>query len=508
MITARRIALAGIVALCVVLFVLVQTATVRRQGGAAPESSKPAASKQPNVVLLVLDALRADRIGAERNGVPITPTLERFSEASLNFAHAVSPASWTKPAIASLFTSLYPDAHQVYYAADDSNPDQLLADALPAYLETMASFLKKAGYSTSIIVTNGNLVTELGFAQGFDHYAFQNNATADWVTDLAIKEGRELKEPFFLYAHYMEPHAPYDPPERYRTVFGPLPELSPAEQDVVGHSMDYLIDQAEHFWGVRETRRWPDLSPQGRETLRILYDGDCRFMDDKLAELFAFLDTERENTLIIVVADHGEEFWERGSMGHGSSVYQEQIAVPFFIHGPGIPARVCDTPVETLHILPTVAAYLGIEASPVWQGRSLLTDRAESQPVYSTTYGDSPRMKIHTSAVIVGSSKLIVNSRRDAPELYNLAADPQERRDLAATYPEKVAEMRRLLEEHLRENLRHRKAVGLPQTVSLPRELQEQLEAIGYVGTDGGAENRVRLDSEMQERLKSLGYLE
>lgn len=506
---ARRPLFAGVLVLCVAMFWLAGLARHRTPSlGTKPLAARPL--EKANVVFVVLDACRADRIGATRNGIPVTPTLNRLAKESLCFERAVAPCTWTKPSMASVFTSLYVDTHQVFYSADFGQGDTTTSDALPASIETIASYLKRAGYSSVGIQTNANLTEALGFAQGFDVYLFQNAADADWVTALAIEEVRKRTRPFFLYAHYMEPHAPYDPPERYRALFGPLEPLSPAEQRAVSQSLPYLLDKAYHELGIRDERRFQELSPQGRERLRLLYDAECRFMDDELAKLCAFLESEHENTLLIIVADHGEEFWEHGSMGHGQTMYQEQLAVPFLIQGPGIVPQTRHEPVNTIHILPTVAAYLGLEPKPSWQGQDLLAhlDIQQDSPVFSNTYGSFPRVNVAVEMVMQGDTKLILDGAAGAVELYNLAADPRERRNVAPQRPDTVQEMSRWLAEHRKTNLRHHAATGIPATVHPPPSLLEQLEALGYLDADRPVREQVRLDEEDQRRLKSIGYLE
>ena len=502
--------LAAVVVVCVVLlafggaFVMRQPdrpAANGRIGGAAPPVPEQG-SQRPNVVLIVLDAFRTDRLGAVRGGVPVTPALTRLAETSYRFTNAVTPCTWTKPAMASAFTSRYVDAHQVYYSMDPARPEAPTGHALPGVLETMATYFREAGYSTAGIQTNGNLVERLGFAEGFDRYLFQNDADADWVTGLALEQLDDLRAPFFLYVHYMDPHALYSPPEPYRTLFGPLPELTAAEEATVGRSIDYLLDQVEHRLGARAGRKFSPLSPEGRDTLRILYDAECRFMDDKLAKLFEHLDSTTPNTLMVVLADHGEEFWEHGSMGHGQTMYQEQLAVPLFFHGPGLEPRADARPVETLHILPTMAAFAGLGPRPQWQGYDLLsgedqglqplvrgsqgvaTPCPETRPVFSNTYASYPRMNVHTEMVLNGDLKLIRNHVSDAIELYDLAEDPLETTNIAPQRPDAAAHMRLLLDEHRATNVRHTGGRVKPESVQLPPDLVEQLKALGYFPAD------------------------
>ncbi len=229
-----------------------------------------------------------------------------------------------------------------------------------------------------------------------------------------------------------------------------------------------------------------------------------------MAKLVEFICTERENTLVIVLADHGEEFWEHGSMGHGQTMYQEQLAVPFFIHGPGINPQTSHSLIETLHVLPTVAAYLGLKPNPDWQGYDLLAqlDSEQDGPVFSNTYASFPRSNVQTEMVLVGDTKLIIKHASDEIELYNLAEDPDETDNIAEQHRDTVRRMHALLDKHRKANLRYCAGKGMPEPVGLPPLILEQLGALGYLGNGEGARNQVELDEQAQERLKGLGYLD
>ncbi|HOZ46219.1 MAG TPA: sulfatase [Candidatus Hydrogenedentes bacterium] len=462
----------------------------------------------PNVIFIVVDALRADRVSAERNGELVMPNLNARMERGLRFTGAMTPCTWTKPAMASIFTSMYVDTHQVFYAVDPEQPDAPTADVLPEAIETMASYLKSAGYATAGIQANGNLVAQTGFGQGFDEYAFQHDARADWMTEQGIARIRRLPRPFFLYLHYMEPHAPYDPPEPYRSAFGPLPKLAPDEQKVLDNSIDYLLDRVYSVFGMRDVRHWPELSAQGKEAVRILYDAECRFADTELARLFDCIDREAGDTVIVFLADHGEEFWEHGGMGHGTSMYDEQLSVPLFLQGPGIAPAAVDRRVSTIDVLPTVAGRLGLRPREAWQGHDLLDAGRAVEPLFSATYSTFPRFRLHTDTVVDGDTQLVRKYIENQYELYDLAADPHEVHNLARDNQGDVRRLDKLLDAHRIANVRHRNQCGLKGSADIPRSLLEELQRLGFEITDAGPRPKVELDPETIEHLKSLGYLQ
>ncbi len=493
----RRHALALLISGCVAALVLVSVFLpaeddVGRQTGEM-ESAANEDTGRPNIILVIPDAFRADRMGAERNGVPITPALTDLAERSLYFPNAVTPCTWTRPAVASLFTGLYVDTHQVLYDAKGTpDDDKLRASVLPANLETIASYMKRAGYSTAGVQTNGNLIKKFGFAQGFDKYFFNNGGEAAWVIEHAKSLLTQLERPFFLYLHFMEPHAHYDPPEEYVDMFGGLPPLDDADRRATAHTMDYVIDYVWYTLGARDVQGFEPVSENGREAFQVLYDGECRYMDDQLAWLFEYVKSELRDTILIVVADHGEEFWEHDLMGHGLTMYEEVLRAPLIIHGPGITVRRVDAPVNTVDLLPTLAGLLESPPEPgtEWQGRDLLEANSieEKQHLFSATYSLlNNKLERHVEMVLEPPFKLILDRETRDMELYDLSTDPGETHNLVDTYPQRSMRLRAVLDEHRKENLRHL------------RKLQR-----------GGppVDNTVEIDEETREQLRDLGYLE
>ena len=238
--------------------------------GLAFLGSANAATKK-NVVFVLIDALRADQIEGTRNGVPLMPYLNGLS--AVRFKNATSPASWTLPAMASLFTSQYVDTHGVFAQGT----------ALPANLQSMAAWFKQAGYSTVGIQTNGNLSAQRGFGQGFDQYDAIIDGFAENVTAHTLADTQSLTQPFFLYTHYLDPHMPYIPPQSYRALLGyPAPTLPPAEQAIAEDFIPYFWDHLDYVMGVKPAPTYPDLSPVGRDSVRALYDAEARYTDDQV----------------------------------------------------------------------------------------------------------------------------------------------------------------------------------------------------------------------------------
>ena len=439
-----------------------------------------------NVVLIVLDTLRADRVFAERNGVPLMPHLSRFARDCLQFTHANTPCTWTRPAMASILTSLYVDTHQVFYGNNPKESNEAKSDALSKSFENMATYLKRAGYATAVIQTNGNLVADFGFAEGFDSYEYlPGDPAADVVSPHAIARLAELREPFFFYVHFMDPHPPYTPPQKCRDLFGWPPPISDEELAVVNNAddkfMKYLYDHCDYMVGNKPKPSFTPLSPAAQEAVRTLYDGEVRSLDDELAKLIDALLKEKPNSIIIVLADHGEHLWEHGYMGHGLTMYEEELRVPLFFRSPGLPPQVVDREVSIVDVLPTVAGLLGLPASRGWQGRSLLSPEPDNalSPVFSHTYAPYPSLNTEVEALKMGRLKLIVDRKKNRAELYDMANDSHEKTDLAAQRPDVVATFKKLLDEHRNQNIQARGGVQR-QSVGVSPDLQDQLRRLGY----------------------------
>ncbi len=445
--------------------------------------SGPRGPLRPNVLLVVIDTLREDRVYAERNGVPVMPNLVAFAEESLKFSNAVTQCTWTRPSVASIFTSLYFDAHGVLFSADPEHPEVPVQGFLPKSVGTLPEYLNDAGYTTWAIQTNGNLGREIGFGRGFDEYEYDHDPLASEVTDIALAKARKLSDPFFMYVHYMDPHKPYKVPEEVGEVFGPAPKLGEADRANLERLTLHSRDQIRHFFGLKGKREYEPISAAGREAVRRLYDVQCRFLDDHLGRLLDEVQSQHPNTLIIVVSDHGEELWEHGSLGHGTGMYAEQLDTPLLIHGPGIEPGLVDAVVEALDILPTISDYLGLGPNPMWQGRSILAANSlEERPAFSKTLGPWPQALMDTEMVRQGRYKLIHKIRKKRVELYDVVADPGDSIDLASERPELVRQLLALLREHREENAAFRELHEVEVLESnLDEETIERLRLLGYI---------------------------
>ncbi|MCH7909815.1 MAG: sulfatase-like hydrolase/transferase, partial [Candidatus Hydrogenedentes bacterium] len=398
-----------------------------------------------NVVLVVIDTLRGDRLEATRNGIAVMPRLRARAARGWNFTRAISPGSWTKPAMASMFTSLYPEVHNVQFLISNSDHEApVLTDILAEDIETLGTYMKEHGYATAAVQGN-SLLKEVGVERGFDSYVFMPypEFKAHQITEAALEMLAHLKSPFFLYVHYMDPHAAYTPPQEYREIFGPLPEISEQDKAILKEWPSYYRDRAFHDVGRNSERRFADLSDSARERMRVLYDGEARFIDDQVDRLLDAVESSYANTFTIVTADHGEEQWEHGSLGHGKSVYEEVVHVPLFIAGLGLNASRIERLVQTLDVLPTIAQRLELTMRSQWQGESLFNSAAnteDSRPVFSHNLHSRKSTGMEQWAVYSDQFKLVKHLHSGQQFLFNLAADPGETEDVSSATTARVEE--------------------------------------------------------------------
>lgn len=453
----------------------------------SPVSS--AEPKKPNVVVVVIDTLRADRLHAVRNGVPVMPYLSEWANNNWQFTQATSQSSWTKPSVVSLMSSLYVQSHRVEFGTQQEvvSGQSKEVQMVPPELDMMAEAFKAAGYATGAVVANVHLRPDYNFNQGFDEYHYQVSEPAALITNTALEMMQRLPEPWFLYVHYLDPHAPYQPPEPFKSDFGDVPAFTPAEQQLMleEYHRNYYLDKVLFDVGLRRERQTEALSDSGREAIRYLYDGECRYTDAEVKRFFDALEATGAPTYRVLTADHGEEFWEHGSIGHSKTLYQELVNVPLIISGPGISPGTSNVPVELIDVMPTLADRLDLPKSRQWQGRSLLpqaTPYAE-KPVYSQTRMSVREFGVELESIRDGDWKLVLDHGTPA-ELFNLAADPGESTNLLAENSDRVKALAEKHAAHLATCKAHPAAQKPPPLEGLTPEMQEELENLGYLGVD------------------------
>jgi len=291
--------------------------------GAGPTdgTSEP---RRPNIVLYVVDTVRADRLGVYGYEKPTSPRLDAFAAGAVLFENAYAQSSWTRPAVASLFTGLLPPAHRTV-----GRRSVLPEDAL-----TLAEILAANGYEGMGLVRNPNVSRTFGFAQGFARFRSEDRERDETMLDRVRPwlDGRQNAEgPFFLFLHAIDPHGPYDPAPEFEEMFeaGGAPEHY--------RTVRYLL---------RLNRGEVEPEPGTAEALSRLYDAEVAQNDRAFGELLDELGARGmdEDTAVIYVSDHGEEFQEHGRWEHGLSLYEEVLRIPLVMRLPGVPPRRVEAP--------------------------------------------------------------------------------------------------------------------------------------------------------------------
>lgn len=381
---------------------------------------------RPHIVVVLIDTLRADRVGAYGYPRPTTPHLDRLAAQGLLFERAMSVSSWTRPAVASLFTSLLPSEHGATTFSTGLRPD----------VPTIAESLRAAGYRTLGFSGNHHHVCEkTGLARGFSHWStIQPPANQPWPSAASIEAAvwQDLPAadagPLFLYVHYMGPHAPYDPAAEF---------LAPFADDAARRQP---VATAPHITNLAVGKARADATE--RQRLTDLYDGEVAAADAALGRL---LDGLRQRgfastSLTIVLSDHGESLGEHDSYSHGVNLFQVSLAVPLVIHDgrrPGTAQRRRE-PVDLLDVGPTILAAAGVPVAPAMRGRSLLADSPlPARELIAELHEDPPLEKAlaqrqHRLALWRWPTKAILH-RDGKYALYRLESDPGEMQSLDAS---------------------------------------------------------------------------
>jgi arylsulfatase A-like enzyme len=415
--------------------------------------ARPRRPDEVNILLVSLDTLRADHLpsyGHTRNTAPFLDRKVRRDGTLI--AACVAAAPLTAPAHMTLFTSLPPSVHSVA----DNAKTRRLSPSVP----TIAEILRAHGLETAAVTEGGALRPTAGFDRGFDEYTESNEPDTDVRHTFLTAErwlARNKRKRFFLFVHTYQAHWPYAPREPYTGLFhdGGVPSGLP-----------------------------PHWNP-------VHYDMEIRYLDDEIRRLIGTLEAEglADDTIVVVTADHGEEFFEHGEVGHGVHLYQEVLHVPLLLWGATIPAgRHLEIPVGQIDVMPTLLDLAGVPKPAELMGQSfagLLRGSEEAgegpgAPLYAETHG--------TVSVRLGHRKLIQTPDGQF-EYFDLARDPAEKDDLYKQRKEEVEDLQRLLDAYRAStrSMRERLAVAAraPRTAEATsasdRARDEKLRALGYL---------------------------
>ncbi len=435
-------------------------------GACAQEPER--APTRPNVVLLVIDTLRADRLPFYGYSRDTAPFLSELAERGVVFERAWSTSSWTAPSTASIMTGLYPNQHgvtqgiRVTRLLQEGDDATLELNRIPAPLRTVPERMQELGYKTFGAADNPNICAEMGFADGFDRFSGTSDEGSDAVNARLFGWLPEIRqaEPWFVYLHYMDPHAPY-------------------------------LERKPYF----DLAGTPAVGPPGtpRHRIHAAYDSEIRALDDRVRAAFEALGAN-EDTVVVFVADHGEELKQRGSDQHGFKLFSELNRVPLVIVDPTRPDAVgrVAADVSQVDLLPTLhdildepqapgAGLAGQSLVPLYAGG--IAPDAELRTVWSMRYRAEARGGDELRSFQSGRHKLIQRLDGDGElvwqRLFDLEADWFETDNLAEQSPEDVARLKGTWDWFAENADLVAGAEGAQ--VDLSDEEVETLRALGYI---------------------------
>jgi len=385
--------------------------------GSANAEKAVSNSEKPNVVLLVVDTLRADYLpfyGYQKNTAPY---LNSLAENGALFLNTFSTSSWTAPATASILTSLYPHQHGVLMGRRSTrrihkSDPSIKLNAIPNQIDTLAEILKESGYRTFAVTDNGNLRKDAGFAQGFDYFKNYENVGADSVNQQvkAWKSEITASSPYLLYLQYMDPHQPYTHRE-------PWPKAT----------------SGKHMVKVKHA-----------------YESEIHYTDQHIRELAEMFDWNT-NTIVVLTADHGEEFLDHGQIGHGKSLYAEVVRVPLLIYYPNgkIKKIRVSGHVSVIDIVPTILELAGIQTeNRDFDGIGLAAEaRGEAQVMHRVLYAGLWRRRLDKDPVKMKSALndqerfVRANHPRQVHALFDVVQDPQEKKNILDKKQQRAEEL-------------------------------------------------------------------
>lgn len=435
------------------------------------EKTGQTSTARPNVLLIVVDTLRRDHLSCYGHETITSPAIDALARESVVYSRAYSQAPWTTPSIGSLLSSRYPTALGI--KGDRS--------ALAPQLFLLPEALQAAGYETAAVVSHSFCSSRWGFAQGFSAFDESNvlghsAVTSEGVTERGIaflESRRQTTEPWFLWLHYFDPHCAFVEHE----------EPSQRPESYTGR-----VRSGQLYRELWQARR--ELTPEDYNELRRLYKSEIRHTDAQIGRVLEQLKQSGalDNTIVVLTADHGEEFGDHGSLGHARTLYEELIGVPLMVRFPGVSPTTIDQPVALIDVYPTLLAALELKPTPGMEGIDIRPNSPaldQARVIYSET-NRGGRLR----AAIAGDFKLIARGRFGQLTAFDLKSDPKEARPLDLRQDPRS----QTLVPALAQWWERVQAEALPeQTVELTGEDRSQLEQLGYGGDESSsAPNRQR----------------
>ncbi len=482
-----------------------------------PASAEPVVPRSDfsgcNLVLISLDTLRADALATYGADPALGKRLERFAQEAVVFDHARAQAPQTAPSHMSLFTGMYPSVHGVQNVQHKQDPStgrrEALIESVPESLPTLAEVLSAAGYATVALTDGGNLNPPHGFARGFDEYTRELSGVETQVAEGLdrLSSLRQADDPFFLFWHTYEIHAPYVSPGAYIDRW--------TDEGYDGQLREVLAGlegmEFRQRFGAMRTTFWANkanFGPPEAAFLHELYRAGVNYTDDELGALLDALDTPeaRADTIVVILADHGEEFGDHGKWQH-DQVFEECLRVPLMVRlpdGVGAGTRIM-TPVALIDLMPSLLELMGVDRDSLpertqapMQGLSLAPSlltgvEPENRPIFSEYRADRDGGPLYDWEIAVhfNDYKLIYDEHRSNREkgverrkLFNLKDDPEERTRREEAEPRVLQALTDRRDEYQKQLTLFQRLVGEGRSEVMDDATMTQLKELGYLGDD------------------------
>jgi len=419
---------------------------------------RPSPRVPRHLVLVSLDTLRADHLGAYGYAKSTSPVFDALAGRGILFERAVAQGPATLPSHGALFTGQYPSAY-----GDAATPFPV-----PAAVDTLPELLQRHGFTTWGFVDGGFMNHSFGFAQGFDRYEDQRTGLASIVTRIDRWMTGKHADRLFLFVHCYDVHSPYGAPAEHREAVGAQPFRN---RTTIGSSAMNALE-----------REQPPHQPETVAPIVSLYDAGIHHADALLGRLLDVLQSHRvlDDALVVVFSDHGEEFFEHGKTQHKQVYFRPNLHVPLLFVVPGRGARRVDATVELIDVLPTVLELLGLPATRAAMGYSLVP-LIDGAPVSNgVAYAEGTVWTASLRTVVTDRHQLLYDVDTGAVRLYDHVTDPRARTDLATDEPalttRLVGEVKRRMDEAAR-----RRTHATAPAPAIDAETRRDLKALGYL---------------------------
>lgn len=442
--------------------------------------SNCSSESKPNVVVVLIDTLRADHTSIHGCTRDTTPNLERIAQKGLKLENYFVNSPWTKPSVATIISGLFPTSHGSRVGQFEDIEMYVVGTAkieiLNSKINTMAEILKKNGFATHAYITNYHLTPRFGYHQGYDHYNFDPGGTGEKVVNRTDREmihntmkilEKNNSKPVFIYCHLMSVHEYRCPPGFEKFKVDSSTPLTPIPEDA------YQKEVVEDFNSIEEAV--------------CSYDNSIFYIDSLVGELFDFISEKAPDTILIVTSDHGEEFYEHGGFEHCRTLYNEILKVPCVFYGPGVPQGVLTGMADSIDLLPTVLKNLGIRINKDLKGQILFNQGRIAGEGKQEIFAEQHHRELYKRfALFRDNKKMILNQHKVTKEVFSefysegLSIEKENILSSADKSLVKLFENRIKFYKVNNENY-FRQKVGRPTYKDLTPEDIEQLRSLGYI---------------------------